>query len=165
MAGVSLDAASGNAEIAADRSEPDEIFRLVPSELAAKCRVLVENYHGIHGYGSLPDVLWHSVMRDMIKRHRKLGEAYRSACKARSAKHANYSLVLIAASILALEVLARDIADWGTHLPDAKREADELLRISSLKQRKLLVDRYIATTHYASSVRALARASGGQRLP
>ena len=160
MAGVSVDAAPTNNRVPANRAEPDPIFSFVPTELAVKCRALVETYHTTHGYTSLPDLLWRSNMRHMIKRRRELGEIYRKACKARSAKHANNSFVLIATAILTLEVLARDIGGLGTQFPNGKQEANELLRISPLKPRIWLMDTYIEASHYASLIRSLTRARG-----
>ena len=39
--------------------EANPTFQFVPRELAAKSRKLIESYHALHGFGCLPDLLWH----------------------------------------------------------------------------------------------------------
>lgn len=102
-------------------------FRFVPRELAAKARKLIESFHAIHGYGCLPDLLWHSGARDVIECHRELAQIFKTASKSRCAKRANDSFLLIATAIFAVEMLARDFAGWGRRFPAAKREAERLL--------------------------------------
>ena len=69
----------------------DVNFSFVPSELAAKCRSLVESFHGTHGYVGLPDMLWLSDARDIIERHADLAQLFKKASKSRGAKRANDS--------------------------------------------------------------------------
>lgn len=118
-------------------------FRFVPRELAVKCRKLIESYHAMHGFGCLPDMLWHSDARDIIECHRDLTHIFKTASKSRCAKRANDSLLLIATIIVSLEVLARDFAGWGKRFPAAKREADRLLGDFPLRQRMWLMDMYL----------------------
>ncbi len=102
-------------------------FRFIPRELAAKSRKMIDSYHGIHGYGCLPDLLWHSDARDIIECNRVLTRSFKSASKPRRAKRANDSLLLIATVIFSAETLARDFAGWGKRFPAAKREAQKML--------------------------------------
>jgi hypothetical protein len=102
-------------------------FRFIPRELAAKSRRLIEGYHGMHGYGCLPDLIWHSDARDIIECNRELMQIFRNASKSRCAKRANGSLLLIATVIFSIETLARDFAGWGKRFPAAKREAEKML--------------------------------------
>jgi len=121
----------------------DASFRFVPNELTGKCRTLIESYHAAHGYSCLPDVLWQSNARDLIRRHRQLGKIFKSASKVRSAKHANDSLLSIATAVVSLEVLARDFVGWGKQFPDAKQEAERLLGTFQHAQRIWLMDTYV----------------------
>jgi len=118
-------------------------FWFVPKELAVKCRRLIESYHGMHGYGCLPDMLWHSDARDLIECHRDLDRIFKNASKSRCAKRANESLLLIATVIGSLELLARDFAGWGQRFPAAKREAERLLADFTQRQRVSLMDMYL----------------------
>jgi hypothetical protein len=118
-------------------------FHFIPRELAAKSRKLIEGYHLIHGYGCLPDMLWHSDARDFIECNRELTQVFKNASKARGAKRANSSLLLIATIIFSVEVLARDFAGWGKRFPAAKREAEKMLRDIALRPHVWFMDRYL----------------------
>ena len=121
----------------------DSNFRFVPKELALKCRKLVESYHAIHGYARLPDMLWHSDARDIIECHRDLMQVFRNASKSRCAKRANDSFLLIATTIVSLEVLARDYSGWGRRFPAAKREAEAKFADFAARQRNWFMDKYL----------------------
>jgi hypothetical protein len=121
----------------------DSNFRFVPKELALKCRKLVESYHAIHGYARLPDMLWHSDARDIIECHRDLMQVFRNASKSRCAKRANDSFLLIATTIVSLEVLARDYSGWGRRFPAAKREAEAMFAGFPAQQRNWFMDKYL----------------------
>ncbi len=118
-------------------------FRFLPSELAVKCRALIETFHEMLGYGRLPDMLWHSDARDIVECDRELAQLFKNASKSRCAKRANDSLLLIATVVLSLEALGRDFAGWGKRFPIAKREAERLLGGFPLKQRVWLLDMYL----------------------
>jgi hypothetical protein len=122
-------------------TSPD--FRFVPRELATKCRRLCESFHAMHGYGCLPDMLWHSDARDVIESHRDLNRIFKSAAKTRCAKRANDLLLLIATVMVATEVLARDFAGWGKRFPAAKREAEAVLIDFGARPRKWFMDQYL----------------------
>jgi hypothetical protein len=118
-------------------------FRFLPKELTAKCRKLVESYHAIHGFGCLPDMLWHSDARDIIECSRELSRIFKTASKSRCAKRANESLMLIATVVLSLEILARDFSGWGKRFWSAKRTAEGLLADFELKPRTWFLDQYL----------------------
>jgi hypothetical protein len=117
-------------------------FRFIPRELAAKCRRLIESYHAIYGYVSLPDMLWLSDARDIIERDRELTRIFRRAARSRTAKKANDSLRQIATTIVSIEVLARDFSGWGKRFPTAKCEAEKILSGSPQLRRAWLMDLY-----------------------
>jgi hypothetical protein len=118
-------------------------FRFIPRELAAKSRRLIESYHGIHGYGCLPDLLWHSDARDIIECSGELTQIFKSASKSRCAKRANDSLRLIATVIFSVETLARDFAGWGKRFPAAKREAERMFDDIRLRPHVWFMDGYL----------------------
>jgi hypothetical protein len=118
-------------------------FRFVPRELAAKARKLIESFHALHGYGCLPDLLWHSGARDLIECHRELGQIFRSASKLRCAKRANDSLLLIATVVFSVVVVSLDKEGWGRRFPMAKREADRLLGDMTQPSHAWFMDMYL----------------------
>jgi hypothetical protein len=122
---------------------PTSNFRFVPKELAAKCRKLIESYHAMHGYGCLPDMLWHSDARDIIECHRELMQVFKNASKSRGAKRAYESFLLIATAVVSLEVLARDFSGWGRRFPAAKRDAEAMLVDFPTRQRAWFMDKYL----------------------
>jgi hypothetical protein len=144
-------AAAANAGLVAD-------FKFVPKYLAAKCRQLIETYHGINGYGCLPDMLWDTEVRDLIDTHRELKQIFRKSSTTRSAKRANEGFVLIATVILSLEVLASDYAGWGRRFPFAKRKAEEFRRAHLPTSHTRLMDLYLYPQRYINPafVNALA---------
>jgi hypothetical protein len=121
----------------------DSYHRVVPREMADKCRKLIESYHAIYGYVSLPDMLWLSDARDVIECDRDLMRIFRKASKSRGAKRANDSFLQIATAVVALEVLVRDYAGWGKRFPAAKHEAEKLLDHFPQRQRVWLMDLYL----------------------
>jgi hypothetical protein len=151
--------------IDADRApEPDgsSDFGFLPKSLTLKCRQLIETYHGIHGYSCLPDLLWHPEVRNFIEMRKDFGQIFKRAATIRSAKKANESYVLIATTILAVEVLACGFASWGMRFPAAKRKAHMLLSQYSLNSRTCLMDRYLYPRSYISPafINALAPPDG-----
>lgn len=127
-----------------DKGSTPSNFRFLPSELAVKCRALIESYHDMLGYGCLPDMLWQSDARDIIERDPELAQLFKNASKSRCAKRANDSFRLIAIVVVSLETLARDFAGWGKRFPNTKREAERLLGGGfPLTQRVWLMDMYL----------------------
>jgi hypothetical protein len=118
-------------------------FRFLPRELAIKCRRLIESYHAIYGYVTLPDMLWLSDARDIIERDRELSRIFKRAARSRAAKQANDSLRQIATTIVSIEVLARDFSGWGRRFPAARSEAEKLLGSCPQLRRTWLMDLYL----------------------
>jgi hypothetical protein len=142
----------GDAHTQASRDTPQKAdpaaalsasFRFIPRELATKCRRLIESYHAIYGYVGLPDMLWLSDARDIIERQRDLTRIFKQAAKSRGAKRANDSFLLIATTIVSLEILARDFSGWGNRFPAAKREAVKVLGGLPQLRRAWLMDLYL----------------------
>jgi hypothetical protein len=140
-------------------------FHFIPRELAAKTRKLIEGYHTIHGYGCLPDLLWHSDARDLIECNRDLMEIFKGASKSRGAKRANSSLLLIATIVFSVEVLARDFAGWGKRFATAKREAEKMLREIALRPHVWFMDRYLypSPSTHRELVREIAPSTESQQ--
>jgi hypothetical protein len=82
-------------------------------------------------------------LRDIIEGHRDLALIFKKASKSRGAKRANDSFLLLATTIMSVEVLARDLSGWGKRFPAAKREADEVLGESAQLRRTWLMDLYL----------------------
>jgi hypothetical protein len=126
--------------------EGNSSFQFIPSELTVKAGKLIESYHAIHGYGCLPDMLWHSDARDFVERHADLAKIFKAASKSRCAKRTNESLSQIATVIFALEMLARDFAGSGKRFPAERREAEKLLGDFPPQGRVWLMDAYLYPT-------------------
>jgi len=121
----------------------ERAFRFIPKELSAKCHKLIESYHAMYGYISLPDMLWLSDARDVIACHDDLTRTFKKAAKSRGARRANESFLLVATIIVSLEVLVRDYAGWGKRFPEARREAEKVLGEIPLRPRTWLMDLYL----------------------
>jgi hypothetical protein len=74
-------------------------FDLLPKILTRQCRSLIESYHEVHGFASLPNMLWQFRMGPLIERHLELRHLLRKASTTRSAKKANDGFVQIATTI------------------------------------------------------------------
>ena len=122
-------------------------FRFVPRELVSKCQLLIESFHALHGYVTLPDMLWQSAARDIIESQSELTTMFRQASRSRGARRANNSLMEIATVIVSMEMLARDFADWGKRFPAAKREAEKMLADIPPPRRTWLMDMYLFPDH------------------
>jgi hypothetical protein len=107
---------------------PTGNLKFLPRALTENCQRLIESYHAIHGYASLPDILWRARAHDFVEMHEDLRFIFRKAAITRSAKKANSSYVSIAGALLSLEILASDFLGWGTRFPFAKRKATHLLQ-------------------------------------
>jgi hypothetical protein len=111
-----------------ERSDPPTgNLKFLPRALTENCQRLIESYHAIHGYASLPDILWRAHAHDFVEMHDDLRFIFRKAAITRSAKKANSSYVSIASALLSLEILAGDFLGWGTRFPFARRKAAYLL--------------------------------------
>src|SRR5208282_6175921 len=97
----------------------------------------------MYGYVGLPDMLWLSDARNFIECNDELTKLFKKASKSRGAKRANDSFLVIATTIVSVEVLARDFASWGKRFPAAKIEAEEVLGELPSQRRTWLMDLYL----------------------
>jgi hypothetical protein len=141
---------SGSTRDVATADNDSADLKFIPSALSAKCRQLIETYHDIHGYSCLPDRLWHPETRNFIECRKDFHRIFRRAAIAKSAKKANEGFVLIATTILALEVLSSNFSGWGQRYPLAKRRADALLAQFMPHASTWLMDMYLYPRNYIS---------------
>jgi hypothetical protein len=118
-------------------------FCFLPKRLTEKSRQFIEAHHGVHGYSKLADLLWHGEIREFIMTHRDLAPVFRKASVARSAKRSHQGFVLVATTLLSLELLGGDFAGWGKQFPLAKRKADAILDEHLPTSRTWLMDFYL----------------------
>ena len=131
---------------------PDDFdFKFLPSNLVSQCRSLIESYHEVHGFASLPDILWKSRLGPFIERHRELRQSLRKASTTRSAKKSHEGFVRIATTILSLEILASSFAGWGAIYPEAAELAREILKRNGNGQHMPLMEFYLYPPKYISS--------------
>jgi hypothetical protein len=143
-AGFSTDdesSADRDSEFAAKPATFD--FGFVPQSLSSQCRNLIDAYHELHGYGSLPDMLWKARHAKLIEGHREFRQLLRRASTTRSAKRSNESFVRIATAILSLEILASGFAGWSVLYPDAAAKAGAILRRYARSPHMPLMDSYL----------------------
>jgi hypothetical protein len=101
-------------------------FSFLPPELLEKCRPFIIRYHEMHGYSSLPDILWNPEIRNLVNSDAHLNRLFRTSTSSRSAKRANDGLIGIATLILALEILATGTAGWGDRYPAERTKAQAI---------------------------------------
>jgi hypothetical protein len=123
----------------------------LPHNLLEQCRQLIESYHEIYGYRSLPNILWKLQLGPFIEREKELNRLLKRASTTRSAKEANSAFVVIATTILALEVLGRNFAGWSTLHPETGRKALDFLRRNALSPKMPLTEFYVHSPNYMSS--------------
>lgn len=144
----------------ADASAHGETFDLafLPDDLTRQCRSLIESYHDVHGFASLPNMLWQFRMGPLIERHAELRQRLRRASTTRSAKKANEGFVQIATTILSLEILASSFAGWSAVYPEAGETARNILQRSAHGPHMPLMDFYLYPPKQisAAAVAALA---------
>jgi hypothetical protein len=105
-----------------------------------------------------PDMLWLSDARDVIEYHEELTQLFKKASRSRGAKRTNDSFLLIATTIVSLEILARDYANWGKQFPAAQREAKKVLGDILSRKRTWLMDLHRSATRCPSQICRLAGA-------
>jgi hypothetical protein len=110
-------------------------FCFVPRELAIQCRQLIESYHTLYGYVGPADMLGLADTRDIIEDHRDLARIFKKA--------SNDGFLLIATTILSVELLARDFSGWGKRFPAARCKAEKVLNNSPQPRRTWLMDLYL----------------------
>src|ERR1700678_2321595 len=85
----------------------------LPKSLTAQCQSLIVSYHELHGYACLPNILWKARLGHFIEAHQEFRRLLKKASTTRSAKKSNESFVVIATTILSLEILASSFAGWS----------------------------------------------------
>jgi hypothetical protein len=124
----------------------------LPEALTRQCADLIDNYHSVHGYLRLPDMLWRSRHGPFIQRHAALSALLAHASKARRAKQSNESFRKIAITILALEILATSFAGWGGLFPEAAERARLLLGRDANNAQPPLLDYYVYPAEHVASL-------------
>jgi hypothetical protein len=115
----------------------------LPKSLTAQCRSLIESYHELHGYASLPNILWKAKLGPFIETHREFSQLLKKASTTRSAKKSNEGFVRIATKILALEILASSFAGWSAIYPEAGSQAQAILKRNARGPHMPLMDFYL----------------------
>jgi hypothetical protein len=132
----------------ADRTED---FSFLPKSLTAQCQSLIGSYHELHGYACLPDILWKARLGHFIEAHQEFRQLLRKASTTRSAKKSNEGFVLIATTILSLEILASSFAGWSAIYPEAGSVARAILQRKALSPHMPLMEFYLYPPKYISS--------------
>ena len=130
-------------------SSPD--FGFLPQNLSSQCRSLIESYHGLHGYGCLPDILWKAGLGPFIETHREFRRLLRKASTTRSAKKSNDGFAQIATTLLSLEILASNFAGWSKLYPQAAFTAKSILKRHTRLSHTPLMESYLYPPKYISS--------------
>ena len=126
-------------------------FSFLPNSLMSQCQNLIESFHEIHGYASLPDLLWKSGLGPFIETHQAFRGLLRNASTSRSAKKSHEGFVTIAKTILSLEILASSFAGWKAIYPEAGSEALRILQLNSRSSYMPLMEFYLHPPKYLSS--------------
>jgi hypothetical protein len=143
-------AASGASDEAlSGGGSPD--FAFLPQNLSGQCRSLIESYHGLHGYGCLPDILWKAGLGPFIETHREFRQLLRKASTTRSAKKSNDGFAQIATTLLSLEILASNFAGWSALYPQAASTARSILKRHTRISHTPLMESYLYPPKYISS--------------
>lgn len=130
-------------------SSPDLSF--VPQSLHNQCRSLIEGYHGLHGFGCLPNILWRAELGPFIETHREFRSLLKRASTSRSAKKSSEGFARIATTLLSLEILASNFAGWGTAYPHAASTARSILKRYTPLSRTPLIDSYLYPPKHINS--------------
>jgi hypothetical protein len=115
----------------------------LPKALIEKCKPFVIRYHELHGFSSLPDILWQPETRKFIEANLALRQLFKKSTSSRSTQKANEGLILIATLILSIEILAIGLAGWATRYPTARKKAKTLLAEYAPSLRAPLTERYL----------------------
>jgi hypothetical protein len=123
----------------------------LPKNLTAQCQSLIVSYHELHGYACLPNVLWKARLGHFIEAHQEFRQLLKKASTTRSAKKSNEGFVLIATTILSLEVLASSFAGWSAIYPQAGLIARAILQHNARSPHMPLMEFYLYPPKYISS--------------
>jgi hypothetical protein len=136
----------------------------LPKNLTAQCQSLIISYHELHGYACLPNVLWRARLGHFIEAHQEFRQLLKKASTTRSAKKSNEGFVLIATTILSLEILASSFAGWSAIYPQAGLIARAILQHNARSPHMPLMEFYLYPPKYISSaaIATLAPPTGRQ---
>ena len=141
-----------NAGLAALAGKSEDLdFSFLPKSLTTQCQSLIGSYHELHGYACLPDILWKARLGHFIEAHQEFRQLLRKASTTRSAKKSNEGFVLIATTILSLEILASSFAGWSAIYPEAGSVARAILKQKALSSHMPLMEFYLYPPKYISS--------------
>lgn len=164
MDGVTEVARGASDDMLADGdSSPD--FDFLPQSLRSQCRSLIESYHGLHGFGSLPNILWRAGLGPFIETHREFRQLLKKASTNRSAKKSSEGFTQIATTLLALEILASNFAGWSTAYPQAASLAKSILKRHAPLSGTPLMESYLYPPKYITSAAIAALALPPAPLP
>ena len=149
MAAVTEVAREALSSTSAKADEVDLSF--LPKNLTGQCRSLIESYHEVHGFASLPDMLWKSRLGPFIEKQPELRQFLRKASTTRSAKKANEGFVRIATEILSLEILASSFAGWSAIYPGPGEKARAILKRHARTAHMPLMEFYLYPPKYIST--------------
>jgi hypothetical protein len=128
---------------------PDLSF--LPQNLLGQCRSLIESYHGLHGFGCLPDILWKAGLGPFIESHREFRPLLKKASTTRSAKKSSDAFTQIATTLLSLEILASHFAGWSKIYPQAASTATLILKRHARLPLTPLMESYLYPPKHLSS--------------
>jgi hypothetical protein len=154
---------AGHAALAEKTENLD--FSFLPKSLTVQCQSLIESYHELHGYASLPNILWKSRLGPFIQAHREFRQLLRKASTTRSAKKSNEGFVRIATTILSLEILASSFAGWSAIYPEAGSRAHTILKRHARTPHMPLMEFYLYPPKYVSSAAIAKLAPPPSRRP
>jgi hypothetical protein len=137
----------------------------LPQSLTVQCQSLIESYHELHGYACLPNILWKARLGQFIEAHREFRQLLRKASTTRSAKKSNEGFVLIATTILSLEILASSFAGWSAIYPEAGAMARAILQRKAPSPHMPLMEFYLYPPKYISSAALATLAPPLSRQP
>ena len=126
-------------------------FGFLPKRLTSQCQVLIESFHELHGYSSLPDILWKAGLGPFIEGHEQLRQLLRKASTTRSAKKSNQGFVKIATTILSLETLTSRFAGWSTIYPQDASRSRAIQNANARGRHTPLIEFYLYPPKYRSS--------------
>lgn len=131
-----------------DIEKRDTDLGFLPANLTSQCRSLIENYHDLHGYACLPDILWKARLGPFIQAHGEFRRLLHKASMARSAKKSNAGFVLIATKILSLEILSSSFAGWSAIYPESGSMARTILKRHAERDPMPLIEFYLYPPKY-----------------
>src|ERR1700735_2803975 len=126
-------------------------LNFLPKNLMTQCQSLIVSYHELHGYACLPNVLWKARLGHFIEAHKDFRQLLKKASTTRSAKKSNEGFVVIATTILSLEILASSFAGWSAIYPQAGLIARAILQHNARSPHMPLMEFYLYPPKYISS--------------